>query len=234
MDVDSSLDHVFFPDSGVVSVVAVYADGSVIEMATIGREGCTGMQAFFGAKSSAVRLLVQIPGSAAKTVLATSGSSRRSHGGFRQTKRARRALRARSTLSVGSMQMARSIYETFAAPASSRRRRTMSRSLRMKRERARLPPLVRARSRIGLQSAAASTPLVAWLPALRLAALRQRFDRSPLGETLVERKLKAGCEGRQPGDLAPLNAATARIQEAKRQRHPPRQYHAGAAAAWRP
>jgi hypothetical protein len=57
MDADSSLDHVFFPDSGVVSVVAVYADGSVIEMATIGREGCTGMQAFFGAKTSSVRLL---------------------------------------------------------------------------------------------------------------------------------------------------------------------------------
>jgi CRP-like cAMP-binding protein len=66
MDADSSLDHVFFPDSGVVSVVAVYADGSVIEMATIGREGCTGVQAIFGAKSSSVRLLVQIPGSAAK------------------------------------------------------------------------------------------------------------------------------------------------------------------------
>jgi CRP-like cAMP-binding protein len=66
MDADGSLDHVFFPDSGVVSVVAVYADGSVIEMATIGREGCTGIQAFFGAKSSSVRLLVQIPGSAAK------------------------------------------------------------------------------------------------------------------------------------------------------------------------
>jgi hypothetical protein len=28
MNADSSLDHVFFPDSGVVSVVAVYADGS--------------------------------------------------------------------------------------------------------------------------------------------------------------------------------------------------------------
>ena len=66
MDADSALDHVFFPDSGVVSVVAVYADGSVIEMATIGREGCTGMQAFFGAKTSSVRLLVQIPGSAAR------------------------------------------------------------------------------------------------------------------------------------------------------------------------
>jgi len=66
MDADSSLDHVYFPDSGVVSVVAVYADGSIIEMATIGREGCTGMQAVFGAKSSSVRLLVQIPGSAAR------------------------------------------------------------------------------------------------------------------------------------------------------------------------
>jgi CRP-like cAMP-binding protein len=65
-DADSSLDHVFFPDSGVVSVGAVYADGSVIETATIGREGCTGVQAFFGAKTSSVRLLVQIPGAAAK------------------------------------------------------------------------------------------------------------------------------------------------------------------------
>jgi CRP-like cAMP-binding protein len=66
IDADSSLDYVFFPDSGVVSVVAVYADGSIIEMATVGREGCTGMQAFFGAKISSVRLLVQVPGSAAK------------------------------------------------------------------------------------------------------------------------------------------------------------------------
>jgi CRP-like cAMP-binding protein len=64
MDADSPLDHVFFPDSGVVSVVAVYADGSIIEMATIGREGCTAIQAVFGAKTSSVRLLVQIPGSA--------------------------------------------------------------------------------------------------------------------------------------------------------------------------
>src|SRR5580692_13032322 len=66
MDVDSSLEHVFFPDSGVVSVVAVYSKERIIEMATIGREGCTGMQAVFGAKRASVRLLVQIPGSAAR------------------------------------------------------------------------------------------------------------------------------------------------------------------------
>jgi CRP-like cAMP-binding protein len=66
MDADSSLDHVFFPDSGIVSAVAVYADGSIIEMATIGREGCTAVQAVLGAESSSIRLLVQIPGGAAK------------------------------------------------------------------------------------------------------------------------------------------------------------------------
>ena len=66
IDADSPLDHIFFPDSGVGSAVAVYADGSIIEMATIGREGCTGVQAIVGAERSSVRLLVQIPGSAAK------------------------------------------------------------------------------------------------------------------------------------------------------------------------
>ena len=66
MDADGALDHIYFPDSGVISMVAVYADGSAIEMATVGREGCTGVQAFFGAKSSSARLFVQIPGTAAK------------------------------------------------------------------------------------------------------------------------------------------------------------------------
>jgi CRP-like cAMP-binding protein len=67
MDADSSLESIFFPDSGVISVVAVYANGDIIEMATVGREGCTGVQAALGAKTSSVRLLVQIPGSATKT-----------------------------------------------------------------------------------------------------------------------------------------------------------------------
>ena len=84
MDADSALDNVFFPDSGVVSVVAVYADGSIIEMATIGREGCTGMQAFFGAKISSVRLLVQIPGSAAKMPRAVFTRAMKSTPSFRR------------------------------------------------------------------------------------------------------------------------------------------------------
>lgn len=80
---DRSLDDVFFPDSGVISAVAVYSDGSVIEMATIGREGCTGVQAIFGAKSSSVQLLVQIPGSAAKMSRAAFTRAMRSMPSFR-------------------------------------------------------------------------------------------------------------------------------------------------------
>src|SRR5271156_2758239 len=83
MDADRALDHVFFPDSGVVSVVAVYADGSVIEMATIGREGCTAVQAVLGAKRSSVQLLVQIPGSAAKLSRAAFARAMQSMPSFR-------------------------------------------------------------------------------------------------------------------------------------------------------
>jgi len=71
MNADSPIDHVFFPDSGVISAVAVYADGTIIEMATIGREGCSAVQAVFGAKQSSVRLLVQIPGGATQMSRAT-------------------------------------------------------------------------------------------------------------------------------------------------------------------
>ncbi len=71
IDADSSLEHVFFPNSGVVSALAVYSDGRMIETATIGREGCTSVQAALGARRSEVRLLVQIPGSAQKMRRAT-------------------------------------------------------------------------------------------------------------------------------------------------------------------
>jgi CRP-like cAMP-binding protein len=65
-DADAPLRDVFFPDTAVISVVAVYEDGDIIEMATIGREGCTGAQAIFGARVSPSRLLVQIPGYATR------------------------------------------------------------------------------------------------------------------------------------------------------------------------
>jgi CRP-like cAMP-binding protein len=84
VDADGSLDHIFFPDSGVISVLAVYADGNIIEMATIGREGCTGVQAAFGTKSSSAQFLIQIPGTAAKMSRATFVRAMQSMPSFRQ------------------------------------------------------------------------------------------------------------------------------------------------------
>jgi len=66
IDAESSLDFIYFPDHGVISAVAVYADGSIIEMATIGREGCTCPQVVFGAKKSSARFWIQVPGSATR------------------------------------------------------------------------------------------------------------------------------------------------------------------------
>jgi len=63
--------------------VAVYADGSIIEMATVGREGCSGVQAILGAKRSSVQLLVQIPGTAAKMSRAAFTRAMRSMPSFR-------------------------------------------------------------------------------------------------------------------------------------------------------
>src|SRR6266850_7599768 len=52
-------------------------------MATVGREGCTAVQAVFGAKKSSVRLFVQIPGSAAKMSRASFTRAMRSMPAFR-------------------------------------------------------------------------------------------------------------------------------------------------------
>lgn len=64
IDAGDALDRVYFPETGVVSLSTIFADGTAIDMATIGREGCTGVQAVLGAKVSSVRLLAQIPGTA--------------------------------------------------------------------------------------------------------------------------------------------------------------------------
>jgi len=82
VDADGAIDHVFFPDSGVISVMAVYSNGDTIEMATIGREGCTGVQAVFDAKRSSARFFVQIPGSAAKISRSTFTRAMRSMPSF--------------------------------------------------------------------------------------------------------------------------------------------------------
>lgn len=58
------LTHVYFPVSGVISMLTVLGDGSAVEIATVGNEGMVDLAAFLGLASSESRLLVQVPGEA--------------------------------------------------------------------------------------------------------------------------------------------------------------------------
>ena len=55
--------YVYFPSSGVISMLTLLDDGSAVEIATIGNEGMTDIAAYLGVESPA-RWLVQVPGEA--------------------------------------------------------------------------------------------------------------------------------------------------------------------------
>ena len=55
--------HVYFPTSGIVSLLAD-VDGGSLEVGIVGREGMAGMSVFMGVKTSSNRVLVQGAGSA--------------------------------------------------------------------------------------------------------------------------------------------------------------------------
>jgi len=58
------IDYVYFPIHGTLSAVNVMEDGSVIEVATVGREGAVGMGVIVGADTSLNRIFVQLSGEA--------------------------------------------------------------------------------------------------------------------------------------------------------------------------
>src|SRR5476649_1723254 len=60
----SPIDHAYFPNRGVVSALTVMEDGRAIEVATIGDEGMVGLPLLIGAKTTANRMIVQVPGEA--------------------------------------------------------------------------------------------------------------------------------------------------------------------------
>src|SRR5262245_60723305 len=47
-DTDEPLTHVYFIETGEVSLVSVFQDGTIAEMATVGREGLVGIDALLG------------------------------------------------------------------------------------------------------------------------------------------------------------------------------------------
>jgi CRP-like cAMP-binding protein len=60
------IEHVYFPNSGIVSVLNVMEDGGTVEVATVGNEGMVGIPVLLGADCTPVETLVQVPGDAVR------------------------------------------------------------------------------------------------------------------------------------------------------------------------
>jgi CRP-like cAMP-binding protein len=60
----SPIDYVYFPTGGIISAMTVMEDGTAIEVATIGKEGMSGLTAFIGGKTSPYEVMVQVSGQA--------------------------------------------------------------------------------------------------------------------------------------------------------------------------
>lgn len=61
MEAGDEVDQIYFPQFGMLSLLAVLRDGKAIETATVGREGVVGAMAGLGLYKSLVRVVVQIP-----------------------------------------------------------------------------------------------------------------------------------------------------------------------------
>ncbi len=62
IDVNTPIEHVYFPETCVISSLSVMVDGSAVETATIGPEGIVGIALFHGVDEIPEQALVQVPG----------------------------------------------------------------------------------------------------------------------------------------------------------------------------
>jgi CRP-like cAMP-binding protein len=60
------LEHVWFPHTGVVSLVTEFKAGQPVEIATVGSEGMAGLPLLLGSDQIASRAFVQVPGTGAR------------------------------------------------------------------------------------------------------------------------------------------------------------------------
>ncbi len=58
------IQRVYFPTSGLISLVIATERGDVAEVGMVGREGAVGLQTAFGPRASYARAIVQVPGMA--------------------------------------------------------------------------------------------------------------------------------------------------------------------------
>jgi CRP-like cAMP-binding protein len=65
-DAEDEVDRIFFPLSGMISLLLVLENGNAVEIATVGREGVVGGMAGLGPHKSQVRAVTQLSGAVAR------------------------------------------------------------------------------------------------------------------------------------------------------------------------
>lgn len=60
------IEHVYFPHSGMISLLAVMRQGEAVETATVGREGVIGAISAFGPKQASTTAIVQVAATASR------------------------------------------------------------------------------------------------------------------------------------------------------------------------
>ena len=63
---DQKIEHVYFPKRGTISVCAVMADGTQVEVGVIGNEGMFGLPVFFKTNTAPLQAMVQLPDGAVR------------------------------------------------------------------------------------------------------------------------------------------------------------------------
>jgi CRP-like cAMP-binding protein len=58
---NEDIEFVYFPTSGIASIVAIDESGETVDTAMIGREGMTGLPVFLGTGQTPMRTIVQVP-----------------------------------------------------------------------------------------------------------------------------------------------------------------------------
>jgi len=67
---EKKIQHVYFPDNGIVSIVAMTTDGQSVEIGVIGYEGLVGMDVLLGCDASPYEIIVRHPDNALRISVA--------------------------------------------------------------------------------------------------------------------------------------------------------------------
>src|SRR5207248_6187654 len=84
-DVDEPIKFVYFPLTGVFSLVTVMEEGDGVEVATVGNEGMIGLPLFLGVDRTSGKAFTQVPGDSLRMTAAAFKKEIRREGALTQT-----------------------------------------------------------------------------------------------------------------------------------------------------